>query len=169
MSVKAKYVIYSVLEYALLFGGTGAIIVCNYITPDTSLGYKLSFTGVMLIFIIVLVAKAMFENAYQNKMNDYLQALASATDTAVKEQINKSIETWKISNEIYQKMTTLLPIALMLITCYLCIDYLTELTDVLEAVLLAMGGGSFFGIIKTPLKDKIIQENAFKKVAKSSK
>ena len=166
MSNKAKYILYSVLEYALTFGGTGAIVVYNYLTPDTSLGYKLSFTGVLLIVGIVLMAKSMFEHSFQNKMNNYLQALASTTDTAVKEQINNEIEQLKIYNEIYQKITTLLPIGLMLAVCYLAVDYLNELTDVLEAVLLAMGGGGLFGVLKVPLADKAVQERAEKKVAK---
>ena len=166
MSNKGKYILYSILEYALTFGGTGAIIVYNYVAPDTSLGYKLSFTGVILIFIIVLTAKAMFERSYQNKMNDYLQALASTTDNAVKDQLNTDIERLKISNEVYQKITTLLPIAMMLAVCYLAIDYLTELTDVLEAILLALGGGGLFGVLKVPLGDKAAEERAQKKVNK---
>ena len=166
MSNKGKYILYSLLEYALTFGGTGAIIVLNYISPDTSIGYKLSFTGVVLVLVIVWVAKSMFEHSYQNKMNDYLQALASTTDNAVKEQINESIDNLKVANEIYQRITTLLPLILMLVVCYLAIDYLEELTGVLEACLLALGGGSIFGVLKTPLKDKIVQETALKKVAK---
>lgn len=165
MSNKGKYILYSLLEYALTFGGTGAIIVLNYISPDTSTGYKLSFTGVVLVLVIVWVAKSMFEHSYQNKMNDYLQALASSTDPTLKEQINEQIENLKTANAIYQKTTTLLPLILMLVVCYLAIDYLQELTSVLEACLLALGGGSIFGVLKTPLKDKIVTEAALKKVA----
>ena len=168
MSLKGKYILYTILDYALTFGGTGAIIIFNYITPDTSIGYKLSFTGVLLIIVMVLTAKSMFEHSYQNKMNDYLQALASATDTAVKEQINADIETLKVTNRVYEKITTLLPLALMLVCCYIAIDYLKELTNVLEACLLAMGGGAVFSVLKEPLKDKIVQERALKKVNKSS-
>ena len=167
MTNKGKYILYSILEYLLTFGGTGAIIVFNYIDPDTSTGYKLSFTGVLLIVIMVMVAKSMFEHSYQNKMNDYLQALASTTDSAVKEQINSEIEKLKIANATYQKITTLLPLALMLVCCYIAIDYLKELTSVLEACLLAMGGGAVFSVIKEPLKDKIIQERAFNKINKN--
>lgn len=167
MSNKGKYILYSILEYALTFGGTGAIIVANYISPDTSTGYKLSFTGIVLVLIIVWVAKSMFEHTYQNKMNDYLQALASTSDTTLKDQINEDIDALKVANATYQKITTLLPLILMLVVCYLAIDYLTELTGVLEACLLSMGGGAIFGVLKTPLKDKIVTETALKKVAKS--
>lgn len=166
MSNKGKYILYSILDYALTFGGTGAIIVANYITPDTSVGYKLSFTGVLLVLIIVLTAKSMFEHTYQNKMNDYLQALASASDTEVKEQINESIERLKVANATYQKITTLLPLVLMLVCCYLAIDYLTELTSVLEACILSMGGGAVFSVLKEPLKDKIVLEKASNKLTK---
>lgn len=169
MTNKAKYIIYTILEFALTFGGSGAIIVANYISPDTSIGYKLSFTGILLIVIIALTAKTMFEHTYQNKMNDYLQALASTTDASVKEQINEDIERLKICNAVYQKLTALLPIALMLIMCYLAIDYLAELTDVLEACFVAMGGGAVFGVLKEPLKDKMVQETALKKVSKKQK
>lgn len=166
MSNKGKYILYTILEYALTFGGTGAIIVANYITPDTSVGYKLSFTGILLVLIIVLTAKSMFEHTYQNKMNDYLQALASASNTEVKEQINESIERLKVANATYQKITTLLPLVLMLVCCYLAIDYLIELTSVLEACILSMGGGAVFSVLKEPLKDKIVTEKASKKLTK---
>ena len=169
MTNKGKYILYSVLDYLLTFGGTGAIVVLNYVSPDTSTGYKLSFTGVLLIVIMVMVAKSMFEHTYQNKMNDYLQALASTSDTAVKEQINSEIEKLKIANATYQKITTLLPLALMLVCCYLAIDYLKELTSVLEACLLSMGGGAVFSVLKEPLKDKVVQEQAIKKVEKLTK
>lgn len=169
MTNKGKYILYSILDYLLTFGGTGAIIVFNYINPDTSTGYKLSFTGVLLFVIMVLVAKSMFEHSYQNKMNDYLQALASTSDTAVKDQINSDIEKLKIANAVYQKITTLLPLALMLVCCYLAIDYLKELTGVLEACLLSMGGGAVFSVLKEPLKDKIVQEKALAKVNKTIK
>lgn len=168
MSNKGKYILYTILDYALTFGGTGAIIVANYITPNTSVGYKLSFTGVLLVVIMVMTAKSIFEHSYQNKMNDYLQALASTNDSAVKEQINEEIEHLKIANATYQKITTLLPLALMLVCCYIAIDYLKELTSVLEACLLAMGGGAVFSVMKEPLKDKLVQEKAFKKVNKST-
>ena len=167
MTNKGKYILYSVLEYLLTFGGTGAIVVLNYIDPDTSTGYKLSFTGVLLILIMVMVAKSMFEHSYQNKMNDYLQALASASDTEVKNSINESIDKLKVANATYQKITTLLPLALMLVCCYLAIDYLKELTSVLEACLVSMGGGAVFSVVKVPLKDKIVQETAFKKINKN--
>ena len=169
MTNKGKYILYSVLDYLLTFGGTGAIVVLNYVSPDTSTGYKLSFTGVLLIVIMVMVAKSIFEHSYQNKMNDYLQALASTSDTAVKEQINSDIEKLKIANATYQKITTLLPLALMLVCCYLAIDYLKELTSVLEACLLSMGGGAVFSVLKEPLKDKMVQEQAMKKVEKLTK
>ena len=169
MSNKGKYILYTILDYLLTFGGTTAIIVFNYIDPDTSTGYKLSFTGVLLIIIMVMTAKSMFEHSYQNKMNDYLQALASATDVAIKEQINKEIENLKIANATYQKITTLLPLALMLVCCYLAIDYLEELTGVLEACLLSMGGGAVFSVMKEPLKDKVVQEKAQAKLDKLTK
>lgn len=169
MTNKGKYILYTILDYLLTFGGTAAIVVFNYIDPNTSTGYKLSFTGVLLIVIMVMVAKSIFEHSFQNKMNDYLQALASTSDTAVKEQINSEIERLKIANATYQKITTLLPLALMLVCCYLAIDYLKELTGVLEACLLSMGGGAVFSVLKEPLKDKVVQEQAMKKVAKLTK
>jgi len=169
MSNKGKYILYTILDYLLTFGGTTAIIVLNYIDPDTSTGYKLSFTGVLLIVIMVMVAKSIFEHSFQNKINDHLQALASTSDTAVKKQINSEIEKLKIANATYQKITTLLPLALMLVCCYLAIDYLKELTGVLEACLLSMGGGAVFSVLKEPLKDKVVQEQALKKVEKLTK
>ncbi len=111
-----------------------------------------------------MVAKTMFEHSYQNKMNDYLQALASSNDAQQKRGISEEIDKLKIANATYEKITTLLPLALMLVVCYLAIDYLKELTSVLEACMVSMGGGAVFNVIKVPLKDKIIQEKALKKV-----
>ena len=72
-----------------------------------------------------------------------------------------------MANATYQKITTLLPLALMLVCCYLAIDYLKELTSVLEACLVAMGGGAVFSVAKVPLKDKIVEESAYKKINKN--
>lgn len=169
MTNKGKYILFSLLEYMITFGGSGAAIVYNYISPDTSTGYKLSLTGVLLIVLMVLVAKSMFEHSYQNKMNDYLQALASETNLDVKKQINEDIVKLKTMNSVYERLTTLMPIVLMLVCCYLAIDYLKELTSVLEACTVSMGSGAVFGVLKEPLKDKVVQEKAMKKVNKLAK
>ena len=54
----------------------------------------------------------------------------------------------------------------MLVCCYLAIDYLKELTGVLEACLVSMGVGAVFSVLKEPLKDKIVVEKASKKLTK---
>ena len=97
------------------------------------------------------------------------QTLASETNLDVKKQINEDIVKLKTMNSVYERLTTLMPIVLMLVCCYLAIDYLKELTTVLEACTVSMGSGAVFGVLKEPLKDKVVQEKAMKKVNKLAK
>ena len=69
MSNNAKYILYNILDYGLTYGGTTAVIVLNYISEDTSVGYKLSFTGIMLVVVLLLSVKAIFEHTYQILLN----------------------------------------------------------------------------------------------------
>ena len=65
MSDKAKHLLYTLLDFGLTWGGTGAVIVYNCITPDNTLGCKLSFGGVGLVVALLLNAIAIFEKHYR--------------------------------------------------------------------------------------------------------
>ena len=101
MSDKAKYILYSLLDFGLTFGGSSGVIVYNYITPTNSLGFKLTLTGITLFVVLLFTAKAIFEKSYRNKHDTLLQQLAEATDQEIKngiskEQLIRSIEEqWK--------------------------------------------------------------------------
>ena len=109
MTDKAQYILYSILDFGLTFGGTAGVIVYNYITPTNPLGYKLTLGGIILLIALVLTAKAIFEKHYREKYDTMLQQLAEATDPAVKQEISDKINEHKIKNNVYQRLMLLLP------------------------------------------------------------
>lgn len=155
MSDKVKYIIYSLLDFGLTFGGTAAVIVYNFITEDNSTGYKLGFGGVVLFVALLLAAKYMFEKSYRHKLDTYLQQLASATDADAKKTINDEIDALKVKNNIYERMMCLLPFAIVYIVTWLGSTALANLNSTTGLILASMGAGSVFNIIKKPLADKI--------------
>lgn len=155
MSDKAKYVLFSILDFALTFGGSAAVIVYNYITPDNSLGYKLSFSGIVLVVFIVLTAKAIFEKNYRRKYDTLLQQLAEATTTEDKESISEAINRHKTANDIYNRITLLLPFAILFVVTYLGSVALSSLHSTVGLILTSMGAGSVFNVIKKPVGDKV--------------
>lgn len=165
MSDKVKYIIYSLLDFGLTFGGTAAVIVYNFITEDNSTGYKLGFGGVVLFVALLLAAKYMFEKSYRRKLDTYLQQLASATDADAKKTINDEIDALKVKNNIYERMMCLLPFAIVYIVTWLGSTALANLNSTTGLILASMGAGSVFNIIKKPLADKI----AFNKLLAKSK
>ena len=48
MSDKVKYILYSVCDFGFTFGGTAAVIIYNYVSAENTLGFKISFTGIVL-------------------------------------------------------------------------------------------------------------------------
>lgn len=166
MSNNAKYILYTCLDFALSYGGTTAVIIYNYISPDTTTGFKLSMTGIVLFIVLLLSCKAIFEHTYQNKMNDYLQTLASATDNAVKEDINSKIATLKTTNAVYQRLVQMMPFAILYVVCILGVDTLNELQGVVGVCLVSMGAGGVFNVMKKPLAEKRQIELASKRVNK---
>lgn len=169
MSDKAKYILCSILDFGLTFGGTGAVIIYNFVSPDTSNGFKLSFAGIVLIIALVFSCKAIFEHTYQNKMNDLLRDLSVATTIGVKEQVQSQITKLKVENEIYQRLVTLLPFAILYVVSQLGINVLKELSDALELILASMGAGSVFNVIKKPLGENLNLNKIESKLNKNKK
>ncbi len=169
MTNRGKYLLYSILDFALTFGGAAGVIVYNYITPDTSTGYKLSFTGIVLLIALILVGKAQFEKKYQAKENELLQSLAVATDTSVKEELTNQIDKHHEQNAIYNRIVMVMPFIIITIVCYLSVDVLEELATSCELIVATMGAGSVFNIIKKPLASKAAIEKAQKKIIKKKR
>lgn len=164
MSNTTKSYLYSILDFAFTFGGPAGAIIYTYISPDVSTGYKLSFTGVILVLVLVLTAKTIFEHQYQDNMNKYLQQLAEATDVNIKAQISNQINALKTANAIYQRLVTLLPFALLYVVTALGITMLKELQTVVLECLISMGAGSVFNIIKRPVIEKRNLERITRKI-----
>lgn len=162
MSLKSKYVLYTLLDYALSFGGSALVVVLNYVEKDTSTGYKLTLGGIVLIVCLIFFAKAVFEKNYRTKLDELLQQLAMATDVQVKATINDKLEAHKQKNYIYQRITLLLPFAILFIVTYLGANALESLHQSAGLIIFVLGGGSVFNVIRQPLKSKISMEKLLK-------
>ena len=169
MSNNAKYILYNILDYGLTYGGTTAAIVLNYISEDTSVGYKLSFTGILLVVVLLLSVKAIFEHTYQDKMNNLLQELAQSTNEDVKKAIISKIDSYKQANVVYRKLTQLMPFAILYIVSALGVEVLEELNATTGLILVSMGAGSVFNVIKQPLASQVSLDKINAKVNKAKK
>lgn len=160
---KKKYIAFSVGDFLLTYGGSGAVILYNYLVPDTSVGYKLSLTGIILFVAMLFVAKAMFEKSYREKMDNMLQQLAEATDPSVKSVISEQIEKHKVKNSIYERLMLLLPLIVLVFVTTVAIKWLEDLRASAGLILASMGGGSIFNVLKKPVRDKVQTQKYLKK------
>lgn len=158
MSNKAKYILYSILDFGLTFGGTAGVIVYNYITPTNALGFKLTLTGIVLVVALVLTAKSVFEKKYRQKYDQLLQQLAEATDDELKKSISEEINKHKLKNNIYQRMMVLMPFAILYLVTFLGATSIDSLQGTVGLILASMGAGSIFNIIKKPVGEEVTLE-----------
>lgn len=155
MTDKAQYILYSILDFGLTFGGTAGVIVYNYVTPTNPLGYKLTLGGIILLIALVLTAKAIFEKHYREKYDTMLQQLAEATDPAIKQEISDKINQHKIKNNVYQRLMLLLPFMVLYLCTWLGATAFENLQASVGLILVSMGIGSVFNIIKKPVKERM--------------
>ena len=155
MTDKAQYILYSILDFGLTFGGTAGVIVYNYITPTNPLGYKLTLGGIILLIALVLTAKAIFEKHYREKYDTMLQQLANATDPAVKQEISDKINEHKIKNNVYQRLMLLLPFMVLYLCTWLGATDFENLQASVGLILVSMGVGSVFNVIKKPVRERL--------------
>lgn len=155
MSDKAKYILYNILDFGLTFGGTAGVIVYNYVTPDNSLGFKLTFSGIVLVVALILTAKAIFEKHYREKYDMLLQQLAEAQTDEQKSAISAEINKHKTKNNIYQRLMLLLPFAILYVVTWLGATSLENLNGTVGLILLSMGAGSVFNVIKKPVAERV--------------
>lgn len=165
VSNKAKYIFYSILDFGLTFGGSGAIIIYNYITPTNTWGFKLSLSGIILVVALLFTAKVIFEKRYQSRHNTLLQQLAETTDQTLKAQLSKELEKHKTMNNVYNRLMILLPFAILYVVTWLGKSSLESLNGTVGLILLAMGAGSVFNILKKPIAEKA----SLDKIAKKAK
>ena len=164
-AAKKKYITYSILDFVLTFGGSGAVILYNYLVPDTSMGYKLSLTGIILFIAVLFTAKAIFEKHFREKLDTMLQQLAEATDPEVKQVISEDINKHKVKNSIYQRLMLLLPFIVLVFVTTVAMKWLADLRASAGLILVSMGAGSVFNVLKKPQGDAVRMEN-YKKRAK---
>lgn len=169
MSDKAKYILYSLLDFGLTWGGTAAVIVYDYITPTNSLGFKLTFTGIILVVALLLMSKAMFEKSYRQKYDTLLQQLAEATNDDTKAAISAEINSHKAKNNIYQRLMTLLPFAILYVVTWLGATTLENLNGSVGLILASMGAGSVFNVLKKPVGERLSLSKITKKAIKKGK
>ena len=155
MSDKAKYILYSLLDFGLTFGGTAGVIVYNYITPTNPLGYKLTLSGIVLVVTLLLTAKTIFEKNYRTKYDTLLQQLAEATDNEAKAAISEAINKHKTANYIYSRLMLLLPFVILYVVTWLGATALSDLHGTVGLIMASMGIGSVFNIIKHPVADRV--------------
>lgn len=155
MTDKAQYILYSILDFGLTFGGTAGVIVYNYVTPTNPLGYKLTLGGIILLIALVLTAKAIFEKHYREKYDTMLQQLAEATDPAVKQEISDKINEHKIKNNVYQRLMLLLPFMVLYLCTWLGATAFENLQASVGLILVSMGVGSVFNVIKKPVRERL--------------
>jgi hypothetical protein len=163
---KFLYILYSILDFGLTFGGTSAVIIANYVDENNSTGYKITFSGIILVSLLFFTAKAMYEHSYQRKLDNYLQDLASATDNNVKTEINKKINVLKRKQDVYNRVLVVAPFALVYLITYLGAKTLESLNATCGLMLASLGIGSIFNILKKPKYEQYKRDKLEYKVNK---
>lgn len=166
MSSKSKYILFSVLDFCLTFGGTAGVIIYNYITPTNTVGFKFTFTGIVLLIALILFSKSVFEKKYQNTLNSLLQQLAESIDEELKKEISKKINQHKTKNYVYQRLMALMPFIILYIVSWLGSNSLASLQGTVGFILMSLGAGSIFNVLKKPAYEKASLEKLYKKIKK---
>ena len=165
MTNKSKYFTFSILDFALTFGGPLAIIVFNYVSENSN-QYKITLTGIILIIGLIFTAKAIFEKHYRDKLDMLLQQLAKADDVNVKNGISDDIDKLKMQQNVYSRIMIMLPFACVYAVTYFSEVELHSLNGCLGFCLAFLGGGSVFNILKKPTYEKWQYDKLTKKYTK---
>lgn len=164
--MKVRYIIYSILDFLLTFGGPATVIVISYITETNPLGFKLTITGIMLVLALIFTAKSIFEKKYRSTYDTLLQQLAEANDKDLKDALSKKIEAHKTKNRIYERLMIVLPFAILYVLTWLGAEELTSLHDAVGLIMITLTGGSIFNVAKNPLEEQLSLDKIIKKKAK---
>ena len=166
MTYKTKYLVSNILDFVFTFGGSALVVGINYVSKSSS-QYKLAITGILMLIALVFTAKHIFEKGYRDKLDMYLQALASTTNAEEKQEIEKEIDTLKVKNNIYQRIMIMLPFAILYIVAFLGEQELHNLRGTTGLLLTTLGIGSVFNVMKQPLYEKAKIEKIKNKVLKN--
>lgn len=162
---KVLYLVFSILDFGLTFGGTAGVIVWNYV-EENSQSYKLTLSGIILTIALFFTAKHMYEKHYQRTLDNYLQDLASATDANVKTEINKKINVLKRKQDIYDRLMVIMPFAIVYMITWLGEQSLANLNATSGLIICSLTGGSIFDILKKPYLERYKREKVEYKVQK---
>lgn len=164
MTNNSKYLLYQILDWGLSVGGTMGVIVYDWVSPTNPKSYKLGLLGILLIVVFLMTCKYVFEKRYQKKSNSLLEQLATATDTEIKKEIKSQIRTHEMKNDIYIRLMMLLPFAVLSIVCAFSIQAIESLQGTVNMILVTLGAGSVFNVLKKPLAKTLAEEKTIKKV-----
>ncbi len=165
MSNKSKYFTFSILDFALTFGGPLAVVVFNYVSENTD-KYKITLSGIIIIIGLLFVAKAVFEKHYRDKLDMLLQQLAKADNVDVKNGISDDIDKLKMQQNIYSRLMLMLPFICIYAVTYFSEVELHALNGCLGFTLAFLGGGSVFNVLKKPAYEKWQYDKLTKKYTK---
>lgn len=165
MGDKAKYITLSVFDFLFTLGVPLGVIIYNYVVPTTTLGYKITLSGIVILVTAVFTAKAMFEKSFRSKYDTMLQQLAEATDESAKNAISEAINRHKTKNRIYQRLMVLLPFVILYAVTWFGAVSLDALRGSVGFILTGLAAGSVFNITKKPIGDRI----ALQKIIKGGK
>lgn len=158
MTNRGKYLLCNIFDWTLTWGGTAAVIVANYLEPYNPPSYKLTLTGIILVVALIFVGKANFERSYRKKYDNLLQQLAYVTNADDKEAINKKIEQLKIQNAVIDRVIMILPFVVVYVVTKLADYLLVSLGATAGLIIVSMGAGSIFNVVKQPYYDKAALE-----------
>lgn len=162
MSYKSKYFTFTILDFALTFGGPIAVIIFNFVSENTD-KYKITLGGIILIIGLLFTAKAIFEKHFRDKLDMLLQQLAKADDPNVKNGINEQIDKLKMEQNIYSRITLMLPFACIYAVTYFGEVELHSLNGCIGFTLAFLGSGSVFNVLKKPAYEKWQYDKMVKK------
>lgn len=114
--MKARKIVFTVLEILFVAAVPAALIVWNYSTwGEGTTGFKISVTGILLLIIVFFVLKAVFLNRYLKRMSDraaqHEADLKVETDEEKKENLRKALHTERSIEALLSYVMPLLAVA----------------------------------------------------------
>lgn len=114
--MKARKIVFTVLEILFVAAVPAALIIWNYSTwGEGTTGFKISVTGILLLIIVFFVLKAVFLTRYLKRMSDraaqHEADLKVETDEEKKENLRKALRTERSIEALLSYVMPLLAVA----------------------------------------------------------
>ena len=114
--MKARKIVFTVLEILFVAAVPAALIIWNYSTwGEGTTGFKISVTGILLLIVVFFVLKAVFLNRYLKRMSDraaqHEADLKVETDGEKKENLRKALRTERSIEALLSYVMPLLAVA----------------------------------------------------------